>query len=57
MDRINFIDKISPKPILMHNGRFDDIVPAGSALLFFTKAKEPKERSFSITPSTMRLLI
>jgi cephalosporin-C deacetylase-like acetyl esterase len=43
VDPINFIDKISPRPILMHNGRFDDIVPAESGLLLFEKAKEPKE--------------
>ncbi|MBO3802767.1 MAG: prolyl oligopeptidase family serine peptidase, partial [Candidatus Brockarchaeota archaeon] len=43
VDPINFVDKISPRPVLMHNGRFDEIVPAESGLLLYEKAQEPKE--------------
>jgi len=43
IDPINFIDAISPRPLLMHNGKFDDIVPAESGRLLYERAKEPKE--------------
>jgi len=43
VDPINFVDAISPRPLLMHNGRFDDIVPAESGRLLYERAKEPKE--------------
>jgi len=43
VDPINFIDAISPRPLMMHNGKFDDIVPAESGQLLYERAKEPKE--------------
>jgi len=43
VDPINFVDAISPRPLLMHNGKFDDIVPAESGQLLYERAKEPKE--------------
>jgi len=43
VDPINFIDAISPRPLMMHNGKFDDIVPAESGRLLYERAKEPKE--------------
>jgi cephalosporin-C deacetylase-like acetyl esterase len=43
VDPINFVDAISPRPLLMHNGKFDEIVPAESGQLLYERAKEPKE--------------
>lgn len=43
IDPINFVDAISPRPLLMHNGKFDDIVPAECGRLLYERAKEPKE--------------
>jgi uncharacterized protein len=40
---INWIDKISPRPLLMIHGDADDVVPPEHAKILFAKAKEPKE--------------
>ena len=38
-----YIDKISPNPVLMINGKDDERVPYSSAIKLFDKAKEPKD--------------
>jgi cephalosporin-C deacetylase-like acetyl esterase len=43
IDPINFIDQISPRPVLMINGRNDDIVPASSNRALHSKARGPKK--------------
>ncbi len=42
IDPINFIDKIAPRPLLMHNGEHDTIVPAEAGRQLYEKAKQPK---------------
>lgn len=41
-DPIYFADKISPRPLLMQNGLFDELVPPPTNQLLFDLAKEPK---------------
>ncbi len=43
IDPINFVDRISPRPLLMINGLKDDIVPTASNRALYAKAKEPKK--------------
>ena len=43
IDPINFVDRISPRPLLMINGFKDDIVPTASNRALYAKAKEPKK--------------
>lgn len=43
VDPINFVDLISPRPVLFQLGRKDDIVPAETGRMLFEAAKEPKE--------------
>ncbi|RLF07320.1 MAG: hypothetical protein DRJ64_03220 [Thermoprotei archaeon] len=43
VDPINFIELFSPRPLQIHIGRFDNIVPAGTGRLLAEKAKQPKE--------------
>jgi dienelactone hydrolase len=43
IDPINYIDLISPRPVLMINGRNDDIVPVSSNRALHSRAREPKK--------------
>jgi dienelactone hydrolase len=43
IDPINFIDRISPRPVLMINGKNDDVVPVSSNRALHSRAKEPKK--------------
>lgn len=43
VDPLNFADKISPRPLLMLNGKHDDIVPVESNQLLYDRAKQPKQ--------------
>jgi len=43
IDPLNFVDLISPRPVLFQLGKLDDIVPAETGRLLFEAAKEPKE--------------
>jgi len=43
VDPLNFIDKISPRPVLLQHGRADISVPPEAAQLLWERAKEPKE--------------
>jgi fermentation-respiration switch protein FrsA (DUF1100 family) len=40
---VAYIDKISPKPLLLVHGDQDDVVPVAHAEKFFKKAGQPKE--------------
>jgi len=42
VDPINFIDKFSPRPVVFHLGKYDEIVPAEAGEQLYKKAKEPK---------------
>jgi len=42
VDPLNFIDKIAPRPLLMHNGEHDTIVPAEAGRQLYERAKQPK---------------
>ena len=43
VDPINFIDKFSPRPVVFHLGKYDEIVPAEAGEQLYEKAKEPKK--------------
>jgi len=43
IDPINYIDKISPRPVLIQIGKHDDVVPFETAMKLFNAAKEPKD--------------
>jgi cephalosporin-C deacetylase-like acetyl esterase len=43
VDPINFIDKFSPRPVVFHLGKYDEIVPAEAGEQLYKKAKEPKK--------------
>ncbi|MEM2930064.1 MAG: alpha/beta hydrolase [Thermoproteota archaeon] len=43
VDPINYVDKISPRPLLIQLGKHDDIVPFKNGMKLFEKAKEPKQ--------------
>ena len=43
IDPINFVDKISPRPLLMLNAEKDEIVPPLTTKLLYKKAGEPKK--------------
>jgi len=43
IDPINYVEMISPRPLLMINAENDDIVPPITSRLLFKAAKEPKE--------------
>jgi alpha/beta superfamily hydrolase len=45
---INWIDKISPRPLLLVHGDADELIPLEHAQKLYQKAKEPKE--LKITP-------
>ncbi|HUW45423.1 MAG TPA: alpha/beta hydrolase, partial [Dehalococcoidia bacterium] len=40
---INWIDKISPRPLLLAHGDADELIPLEHAQKLYQKAKEPKE--------------
>ncbi len=40
---IKWIDKVSPRPLLIIHGEKDELVPKNQAEVLFNKAKEPKE--------------
>jgi len=40
---IKWIDKISPRPLLLVHGDADELIPLGHAYKLYQKAKEPKE--------------
>ncbi|HEX8833495.1 MAG TPA: acetylxylan esterase [Abditibacteriaceae bacterium] len=44
VDPVNFAGHISPRPVLLLNGRKDDIIPPSSAEVLFNAAKEPKKQ-------------
>ncbi|HEX8552239.1 MAG TPA: alpha/beta fold hydrolase [Abditibacteriaceae bacterium] len=44
IDPKNFAAHISPRPVLMLNGRRDSIIPAASATILFEAAREPKKQ-------------
>lgn len=43
VDPINYIDKISPRPLLIQLGENDNVVPFKNGMKLFEKAKEPKQ--------------
>jgi len=43
IDPINFVNMISPRPLLMINASNDDVVPPVTSKLLFKAAKEPRE--------------
>lgn len=43
IDPMNFVEQISPRPLLMINAKNDEVVPPEMSHLLFEKAKEPKE--------------
>jgi len=43
IDPINFIANFAPRPLALHLGRFDTIVPAEAGRQLFEKAEQPKE--------------
>ena len=43
VDPLNFIWRFSPRPVVFHLGRFDEIVPAETGELLYEKAREPKK--------------
>ena len=43
IDPINYVAKISPRPLLMINAENDDVVPPITSKLLFKTAKDPKE--------------
>jgi dipeptidyl aminopeptidase/acylaminoacyl peptidase len=43
VDPINYVDKISPRPLLIQLGKYDDVVPFKNGMKLFEKAKEPKQ--------------
>jgi len=43
IDPINYVAKISPRPLLMINAEDDDVVPPITSKLLFKAAKKPKE--------------
>lgn len=43
VDPINYIDRISPRPLLIQLGRHDEYVPFETGIALFEKAKEPKQ--------------
>lgn len=43
IDPLNFVEQISPRPLLMINAKNDEVVPPEMSQLLFDKAKEPKK--------------
>lgn len=43
IDPINFVRMISPRPLLMINARYDEVVPPLNSKLLFNAARKPKE--------------
>lgn len=43
MDPINFVDQISPRPLLMLNAKNDEVVPPITSKLLYKKARKPKQ--------------
>lgn len=43
IDPINYIDRISPRPLLLQLGKNDDYVPFDCGMKLFDRAKEPKD--------------
>ncbi|MGB9806856.1 MAG: alpha/beta hydrolase, partial [Thermoproteota archaeon] len=43
VDPINYVDKISPRPLLIQLGKYDNVVPFKNGMKLFEKAKEPKQ--------------
>lgn len=42
-DPVQYVDKISPRPLLLIHGDKDDIIPIDCSVKLFSKAQEPKE--------------
>lgn len=43
MDPINYVERISPRPLLMINAENDEVIPPETSRILFNKAKEPKK--------------
>lgn len=43
IEPLNFVEKISPRPLLMINARKDEIVPPAASELLYDRAKQPKK--------------
>jgi len=43
LDPINYIGRMSPRPLLLQLGRHDDFVPYETGMKLYDKAKEPKD--------------
>ncbi len=43
VEPMKYIDRISPRPLLMVNGKNDISIPAANTMALYNKAKEPKE--------------
>ncbi|MEM2913152.1 MAG: hypothetical protein QXR06_02280 [Candidatus Bathyarchaeia archaeon] len=43
IDPLNFIGNLSPRPIVFHLGKFDEIFPAKAGRQLYEKAGEPKQ--------------
>ena len=43
IEPLNYIDKISPRPLMIQLGKHDDVVPFEDGVKLFKKAKEPKD--------------
>lgn len=43
VDPLNFIWRFSPRPVVFHLGKYDNIVPAQAGELLYQKAGEPKQ--------------
>ncbi len=42
-DPIRYVDRISPRPLLMQNGVYDELIPKAAAERLYEAAEEPKE--------------
>jgi fermentation-respiration switch protein FrsA (DUF1100 family) len=42
IDASNYISKISPRPVLLLNGKRDEVVPSGATEALFERARDPK---------------
>ena len=43
IEPLNFVEKISPRPLLFINAENDEVIPKPMAMLLHAKAEEPKK--------------